>query len=281
MIKKLLLTTTLIYSANAIEVTKIWESDSVLKVPESVYLDKTTNQLFVANINGKPTSQDGNGFISILDIEGKIKTLKFAEGLDAPKGMDIYQGKLYVSDIDKLRVIDLANGKIVKSYHIKEAKFLNDVVVSDTGIIYVSDFSGANQSIYKIENGKVSKWLNKNQLLGQRPNGLWLEDTKLVIGTKEGTVFKANLATKKLTVFKALIGVNGIDGILPFESNKYISSDWAGRVFISDKKQSIKILDQAAQKVNAADIWYDMETNMLYIPTFFDNRILAYKIVNQ
>lgn len=211
-------------------------------------------------------------------IYGKIKTLNFAKGLDAPKGMDIHKGKLYVSDIDKLRIINLSNGNIIKSYHIKGAKFLNDVVVDSHGVIYISDFSGKNQAIYKIENGKISKWLNKNQLLEQRPNGLWLEDTKLVIGTKGGSIFKADLQIKKIKVFKEHIGVNGIDGILPFDGNRYITSDWAGRVFISDNKISIKILDNASNKINAADIWYDKDSKMLYVPTFFDNRILAFKI---
>lgn len=278
MLKKLLLISSLVYTASAVEIEKVWESESVLKVPESVYFDNTKNVLYVANINGKPTAKDGNGFISIMSIEGKIKTLKFSQGFDAPKGMDVYNNKLYVSDIDTLRVVDLDSGKIVQNYKIDEAKFLNDVVVSDTGTIYVSDFSGKNNAIYKIAKGKVTKWLTGTELLGQRPNGLWLEKHDLVIGTKEGTIFKSSLKTKKLKVFKAHIGVNGIDGILPFDENSYITSDWAGRVFISDGKSSVKILDNAAQKINAADIWYDSETKRIYVPTFFDNRILCFQI---
>lgn len=278
MFKNLLIATSLVISSYAVELTKKWESKAILKVPESVYLDNNKNLLYVANINGKPTAKDGNGFISILDLNGDIKTLEFAKGLDAPKGMDIYENKLYVSDIDKLRVIDLSNGKIIKSYHIKQAKFLNDVVVDSMGAIYVSDFSPKNKAIYKIIDGKVSKWLNETKLLGQRPNGLWLEKSSLVIGTKGGSIFKANLKTKKIKVYKAHIGVNGIDGILPFDENSYITSDWAGRIFISDTKTSLKIYDSAVNKINAADIWYDMETKRVYIPTFFDNRVLCFEI---
>lgn len=281
MIKKLLLTTALICSANAIEVTKVWETDSVMKVPESVLLDTNTQQLFVANINGKPTAKDGNGFISILNLDGSVKTLEFATGMDAPKGMAIYDNKLYVSDINTLRVVDLTSGKIIENYPIEEAKFLNDVTVTKDGTVFVSDFSGANNAIYKLTNKKMTKWMDSKNLFGQRPNGLWMEENSLVIGTKEGTIFKADFKTKKMQVYNANVGVNGIDGILPFDENSYISSDWAGRVFISSNEKSEKIIDGSAQKVNAADIWYDQKSNMLYIPTFFDNRILAYKIVNQ
>ncbi len=196
MFKKLLLVTTLVSMASAVQIEKVWESEASLKVPESVYLDNKQKLLYVANINGKPTAKDGNGFISILDLEGKVKTLKFSQGFDAPKGMDIHDDKLYVSDIDTLRVVDLSSGKIVQNYKINEAKFLNDVVVSDDGTIYVSDFSEKNKAIYKIANGKILKWLDDKQLLGQRPNGLWLEEKGLVIGTKGGSIFKANLKTK-------------------------------------------------------------------------------------
>jgi len=73
MFKKLLLATTLISYAAAIEVTKVWESEAVLKVPESVLLDTKNKRLFVTNINGKPLDIDGNGFISILTFAPKSK----------------------------------------------------------------------------------------------------------------------------------------------------------------------------------------------------------------
>lgn len=278
MLKKLIIAAGLVSAAAAVQLEKVWESDAVLKVPESVILDSSKNVLYAANINGKPTNKDSNGFISILKLNGEIETMKFAVGFDAPKGMAIYENKLFVSDIDTLRVVDLNSGKIVKNHKIAEAKFLNDVAVSNDGTVYVSDFSGANKAVYKIAKGKVEKWLDETKLLGQRPNGLWLEEKSLVIGTKEGSIFKADLGTKKIRTYNSNIGVNGIDGILPFDDNSYISSDWAGRVFISNGNKSEKIIDRSGEKVNAADIWYDIKTKRLYIPTFFDNRILCYEV---
>jgi DNA-binding beta-propeller fold protein YncE len=276
MLKQLLITASLTSIVFAGGASKVWESQKVMAVPESVILDNNTNLLYVANINGKPTAKDGNGFISILDTNGKVKNLKFATGLDAPKGMDIQNNRLYVSDISSLKVINLSNGKIEKDYKIDEALFLNDVVVSSDGTIYVSDFAGGNNAVYKIDE-EVEKFLDSDALAGERPNGLWLEEGVLVVGTKSGSIYKYDMLTKKRTTFQKNIGVNGIDGILPYK-NGYITSDWAGRVFLNDGKNSNKILDGSGDKVNAADIWYDEASNMLYIPTFFDNRILSYKV---
>ncbi len=278
MFKKILLATALLSYAAAIEVTKSWESEAVMKVPESVLLDSKHKRLFVANINGNPLDIDGNGFISILNLDGKVKTLEFAKGLDAPKGMGIYKNKLYVSDVSTLRVIDLKSGKIIENYPIKEALFLNDVAVTKDGVVYVSDFSSENQAIYKLEKKKITKWLDSGDLESQRPNGLWVQGDSLMIGTKEGTIFSANFKTKEITTFKENVGTNGIDGLLPFDDTSYISSDWAGKVFISDKETTTQILDLTPNKINAADIWYDKATKKLYIPTFFDNRILCYDV---
>lgn len=278
MFKKLLLATTLISYGVAIEATKVWESEAVLKVPESVLLDGKTKQLYVANINGNPTDKDGNGFITILNLDGTVKSLEFSKGFDAPKGMAIYDKKLYVSDISTLRVVDLKSGKIVQNYPLQEAEFLNDVVATKSGIVYVSDYSATNQAIYKLQNKKLTKWLNSEDLFGERPNGLWIQNDKLIIGTKEGNIYEVNQKTKEITTFKENVGTNGIDGILSFDDGKYITSDWAGKVFVSNKSETTQIIDGTANKVNAADIWYDKATKKLYIPTFFDNRILCYDV---
>ena len=86
----------------------LWESKDDLRVPESVCYDDARNKIYVSNIDGKPSEKDGNGFISMLTTEGDIMNLKWVDGLDAPKGMGIHKGSLFVADIDNLRIIDLA-----------------------------------------------------------------------------------------------------------------------------------------------------------------------------
>ena len=114
-ITSLLITATLLNSqvSNIPEAKLLWKSGQDFKVPESVCFDKANNVLYVANINGKPSNKDDNGFISKLSVEGKIIEKEWITGLHAPKGMGVYEDFLYVSDIDRVAKISIKEGKIV------------------------------------------------------------------------------------------------------------------------------------------------------------------------
>jgi hypothetical protein len=78
------------------------------QTPESVLYDAESDVYLVSNINGTPLEADDNGFISKVTPDGKITELKWIDGakdtikLNAPKGMAISGGVLYVADIDTL-----------------------------------------------------------------------------------------------------------------------------------------------------------------------------------
>src|SRR6185436_12762222 len=119
---------------------KIWEPDSVLKVPESVLFDADGKVLFAANIDGTdPWGKDGKGSVAKVSLDGKVIATEWVTGLNAPKGMGLYKGKLYVADLNELVVIDIAAAKIEKRIAVTGAEGLNDVSVSKTGTVYVSD----------------------------------------------------------------------------------------------------------------------------------------------
>ncbi len=87
----------------------------------------------VSNINGAPLDKDGNGFISRLAPDGSVLDLKWIDGgapgvaLDAPKGMAIAGGVLYVADITELRMFDASSGEPMGSVEVPGSTFLNDV----------------------------------------------------------------------------------------------------------------------------------------------------------
>jgi DNA-binding beta-propeller fold protein YncE len=116
-----------------------------LKNPESVIYSPKQDILFVSNIDGKPNEKDQKGFISkVSPSNGNIIELSWITGLNAPKGMAIYNNtKLYVSDITDLVEIDITNGKIIKRFNAPGSVFLNDVASDNHGNIYVSD-TGTN-----------------------------------------------------------------------------------------------------------------------------------------
>ena len=55
------------------ELLEKWESDSLLKVPESVLFDKANQILYVSNLDGSdPWKADGKGSIAKVGLDGKM-----------------------------------------------------------------------------------------------------------------------------------------------------------------------------------------------------------------
>src|SRR4030095_1096992 len=103
-------------SAQKHKLVKLWETDTLLKVPESVLYDAANGVLYAANIDGTdPWGKDGKGSIGKIAMDGKIIAVDCVPGLNAPKGMGIYKGKLYVADLTNLVVIDTKKGAIEKT----------------------------------------------------------------------------------------------------------------------------------------------------------------------
>lgn len=256
---------------------KVWETKKAFLVPESVLYNDGDNTLYISNIDGTPTDKDGKGFISKLSLDGKIIKLKWAEGLNAPKGSAIYKNSFYVSDIDRLVEIDMKTGKIKKTYPAKGALFLNDVAVDAEGRVYVTDMDEKNSAIYRLSGAKLDVWLKGPEI--RSPNGLHMDQKKLMIGNSGDARIKAvRLSDKTVTIF-ADVREAMIDGLRPDGKGNYIISDWNGRtVLVLATGESKLLLDTTASKINSADIEYIPEKQLLLIPTFFDNRVVAYKL---
>ncbi len=97
-----------------------------------------------------PAAKDGDGKILKLDKKGQILDATFIkEKLDAPKGLAINKGVLFVNDIDRLLAIDLKTGN--KLYEIdfsNDTSFLNDIAVWDNNTLYVS--ATDKNKLYKV-----------------------------------------------------------------------------------------------------------------------------------
>ena len=259
------------------KLVKVWESDTTLRVPESVLFDHTTDIIYVANIEGKSDELDGSGFISQMSLDGKITNLRWATGLNAPKGMGLYRGKLYVTDVYRLVEINTATGQVEKTYDAIDQKnaFLNDVTVAKDGTVYVSD--SRFDKIYRLKDGKWEVLISGEQL--NKPNGV-LADGKesiLVGSTKTGALRRLDLATLKMTTIAD--GMAATDGIVTDGKSGYFVSDWNGQVFFVDKN-GVKenLLDTRTGKINSADIEYVRSRKLILVPTFFKNTVVAYHV---
>jgi hypothetical protein len=253
---------------------KIWETEPVLQTPESVMYDSANDLFYVSNINGKPLDKDGNGFISKVGLDGKILALKWVEGFDAPKGMGIYKDNLYVTDIDSVAQISIKDGKITARYKAKDARFLNDIAIDTAGTLYVSDTD--TNRIYRLKDAIFEVWNDSKEVAG--PNGMYMKGDIVVVGVK-GAILNININDNSLSTEVGNTETGGVDGLKLYGKESYIISDWAGKVMQVGKNiKGVVLSDTTPQKINAADFEYLCSKNMIYVPTFFDNRVVAYRL---
>ena len=261
-------------AAPSFELVKLWETDTIFRTPESVRFHPEKNVLFVSNINTVPGSTEPNGFISLMDTEGNLIEYEWITGLKGPKGMAVFGNTMYVADVDQLVLINVEAAVISSVIPIEGASFLNDVAVDKNGKVYFSDSNTGKIHVY--ENGKASDWITKGL---QRPNGLYVEKDRVMLVSAESQDLKIiNPATAEYEVVLTEIGRG--DG-LEFTGYEgyYLSTDWSGEIFLIHPdftKESL--LNTKEAKKNTADIGLDPSKHIVYVPTFFDNRVVAYKL---
>jgi len=254
-------------SAQQHKLEKIWETDAIVAVPESVLPEK--NILFVSLIDGGAWDADGKGGVGKLSLNGKDYDSTWITGLNAPKGLGRFGNLLYVADISDVVVIDISKGKISKKIPIEGASGLNDITVSDKGIVYVSD--SKTFKIWRIEKDKPAVYLDDVK----GANGLKAIGKDLIYA--EGKMLMKADAKKKLTKIAEV--PQGIDGIEPVGNGDFIVSAWVGYIYyVHADGQFENLLDTHEQNKNTADIGYDPVKKIVYVPTFMGKSVAAYKL---
>lgn len=253
----------------------LWESDTLLRTPESVLFDRNNNILYVSNVNLNPWEKDGNGFISKMDTKGNIQELKWITGLDGPKGMGISGESLFIADINTVVEANLKTGEITNKITIDGKPDLNDITVGKDGMVYVSG-SGSN-TIYQVQNGELVEIFKGGD---ERFNGLFWEEDRMLLITSGSSLFKEiNRETNEVKVIAENMGHG--DGIAPVGDGGYLTTSWKGAIFyVSPENEVFKLLDTESIGENAADLDYSIKDKILFVPTFFKNQVKAYKLVS-
>ncbi|MBS1920668.1 MAG: ATP/GTP-binding protein [Bacteroidetes bacterium] len=274
MIKVFAFSLTLFFSscilAQKHQLIKLWQTDTLLRTPESVLFNSKNNFLYVSNINGDASVKDGNGSIGKVDLNGKIINVDWVKGLNAPKGMGLYDGKLFVADIDEVVEINTTAATIENRIPVKGAMFLNDIAINDKGIIYVSDTR--MNKVYRIENGEV-KTVAEN-ITGA--NGLFCIGDDLYV-LSNGVLLKITKNKMRIRIADGM--ESSTDGLESVNGHDFLVSCWVGAIYyvkVDGSKE--KLLDTQAQKINSADIGYDPVKKIVYVPNFLQNRITAYQL---
>ena len=254
--------------------------------PESMLHDTAADEYLVSNIQGSPLEKDGNGFISRLGTDGKVKKLRWIDGaadgveLNAPKGMAITGEKLFVSDIDVVRVFDRTSGKPLKTIEVTGAIFLNDVVAAEDGTVYVSDTgvkAGAKgfepvtgkAAIHQIApDGVVTTLIRNEELMG--PNGLAIDGKTLWVVTFNGN--KLIRIEKGQIAATTELPAAGLDGLVRRPDGTLYVSSWPESAVFSGKPDAMTKIE--GDLTSPADIAFDAKRNRVLVPLFQKNHVV-------
>ena len=265
----------------------VWETAPVFQTPEAVLYDAKRDVLYVGNYR-KTDPNGASEFLSKVSTDGKVLALKWVTGLTGPTGMAIYKDKLYVVERGKLTRVNIETGSVEERHPIAGASFSNDVAFDRSGVAYISDNGQqAKTAIFRFRNGRVEPWMTTEQIL--RPNGLLVEGENLVaFDNRRQALVRINRADQTIQeIAKFSSDARAIgDGIVPVAKRTYLVTAWSGESWIVGPDGSVtelldtnKLTPVVGERVNHADVGYVPQKRLWIIPTFFDNRLLAYEWV--
>jgi sugar lactone lactonase YvrE len=257
-----------------------------LAAPESVFYDADRDRYLVSNVNGGPTAKDNNGFISELSPDGRIVNLKFIEGgkngaqLDAPKGLTISGGLLFVTDVSAVRTFDAKTGAPKGEIEVPGSTFLNGITASPDGKVYVTD-SGpptgrfdavGTEAVYVIEHGRARALARGN--LGRPTGVLWTERGLVVVPFGANEIYRLDAKGKKRDVTKTPAG--GLAGIVQRGDWLLVTSFEASSIFRGKLGQPFQVA--LADQESPADIGYDTKRSRLLVPHFDEGTVSAFEL---
>ncbi|MEI9406500.1 ATP/GTP-binding protein [Mesorhizobium argentiipisi] len=265
---------------SAAQAGELWRATG-FEQPESALVDAAHNRIVVSNIVGNPGAVDGNGYLSLLSMDGKVLARHWVEGLDAPKGMAITGGRLYAADITKVRVVDLASGRLVKTIDVPGAVFLNDMTQDSAGKVYVSDMLA--DTIYRID-GNAPELFVKDALLAS-PNGVFADGGRLIVASwgkginkadfstaEPGGLLSVDLATKKVTPLPGAQKFADLDGVIAIGDTIYATAYMTGTLYSYKPGGAPTVV--ATFKPGSADIGTDGKAT-IYVPLMGEGEVTA------
>ena len=231
-------------------------------------------RIFVTEIG--EFGKSGDGKVTVINANGSKSTL--ADGLNDPKGIDMFNNQLYVADMDQVVRIDLQGNKTViakPSDFQSKPVFLNDIEIDGLGNVYVSDSgedNGKHAAIYKITSqGQVVQLISDKSGI-KRPNGLLMDgpNALLVADFGTGKLFRIDYSEQDGKVKSNLTllnqGFGAADGLIRDPSGVLYISDWAGgKVWqLSEPKATPQLISEGNQ--SSADINLSADGRTILMP---------------
>jgi hypothetical protein len=232
------------------------EPETVLPLPDDT--------LLVSNVCG--FKEPGNGFLTLLGASGEVLDWRRLEGLDAPLGMALRDGRLYVVDGNRVKIFEWPGYEWLKSIEL-ETTIANDVAIAPDGSLFVTDTSG-HQVIRITPDGTQSVLTGKPQFVGA--NGVAVHRGSVYIGGNR--LWRVDLETLEVET----VGpewLSDIDGI-EFEADGTLQVTPVGGPLIRYRSgQAVEIL--AGEGISSANHGYSASLKLALIPTGYDNTVIA------
>jgi hypothetical protein len=258
--------------------------------PESVVV--AGDQVFVSNLGIKlePSAKDGDGFISRLDRDGNLKQLKWAEALDAPKGMIVVDGILYVADIDRVLGYRLRDAKQVFKLDLRAtgSVFLNAFARYDNRRLLLSATDIGKVFIIDLANRSYSELIF--DAAPQGPNGMKYVGGRLMLA-EWGT---NSLPNGKVKAYRLQSSPDGLratldktwnvqpsgyfDGMVDLGANRWLISNWvkfepAGLLQVLDTRSgAVSVANPTFAIAGPADMTLD-DQGKLWVPGMLEGKV--------
>ena len=151
-----------------------WVAEGEFCEPETV-LALPDETLLVSNVCD--FREQGTGYLSLLDAKGAVIDWRVLDGLDSPLGMALDGDKLYVVDMNRVRVLRWPGYEALEIIEL-DTKVANDVAVAD-GVLYVTD-TAAGEVVVIAGDRELSRIETESPFDGA--NGIAVDGDSLYVG---------------------------------------------------------------------------------------------------
>ncbi len=259
-----------------------------LSQPDSVVHDEEADVYLVTNINGdRFDSKADNGYISRISPEGEVLEKNWIDGqmgkftLNAPRGIALTKGRIYVADIDSVRMFNRKTGASIGRFKVPGATDLNAVTAGLDGSIYISN-SGykdsdkgpeatGKDSIYRLSRAGSLKKLASGEDLNH-PSGLAADKDGVWVITQSGKQLyhvstwgkRGDPLSMDYERMEGLIRLNDGRLLVSVPDSKVLISGWPASKF----KTALNKID------DPGGIGYDYQRERVLVPQTNRNKLL-------
>jgi len=235
--------------------------------PECIRWDPVNEKYLVSNVAG-----NSDGYILHVDPENDEKTVFATDGLRGPKGMTIYDGVVYVSDINQVEGYQLSDGAQVFHIDVSGSAWLNGITADKDGNLYVGDTDVSK--IYKIvpSAGTVTTFVSSG-ITGV--NGVYYDEAnnRLIacFWRSNAPLSAIDLETAEVTNLIETPYSN-LDGIARDNCGNYYFSSWGtNKVYRTNTDFTEEPVVVEQDLSGPADIFFNTLTQELCVPNFSAN----------